>query len=499
MGFFYTGATFSNRRYTKAMSIITRCADGVCVCVLPMERNDYRPLALRHRALAFVSTLLIIAKVLTISVVALTPATAELSTITAARITELTNAERVSVGLNAMTTNGKLTNAAATKAQDMLDNDYFAHISPSGVTPWFWMSKEGYAYQVAGENLAIDFIEAEAVVAAWIASPSHKDNLLHTAYTETGIAVATGEFQGGTSTIVVHMFGLPTVSTNTQAPATATPTPIPAVVTTPAATATPTPTPVATATPAPVPTDTTAPRTPRIARGDSSGVVQSTVLLTITGEPDSIIHLLINNQERVLVNLPTSGKTTQLVDVSGVSDGLITVRAYATDAANNISATSAPLSVTKDSTPPLLATSGIYALLSPQSDNAQLALYVGDGDTQSVQVQYGEDQPVTFTAQQPVLLDPLVAATVVLNDHAGNASPTYLLSLAPNYQHEADTSFTRSPGRFSQGTRIATAAVFVIVLFLLSLAIIIRFSVQRPALITHASLVLLLAVILILW
>ena len=445
-----------------------------------MEGNDFRPWALRHRALAFVSTLLIIAKVLTISVVALTPATAELSTITAARITQLTNTERVNVGLNALTTNNKLSDAAAAKAQDMLDNDYFAHISPAGVTPWFWMSKEGYAYQVAGENLAIDFIEAEAVVAAWIASPSHKDNLLHTAYTETGIAVATGEFQGGTSTIVVHMFGLPTVGSSTPAPtaATPTPTPVPAVVTTPAATPTPTPVPVTTATPVPVPADTTAPRTPRIARGDGGAVVQSTVLLGISGEPGSVIHLLINNQERILVSLPASGETTQLVDVSGVNDGIITVRAYATDAANNISATSSPLSVTKDSTPPLLATSGIYALLSPQSDNPQLALYVGSGDTQSVQVQYGDDQPQTFTAERPVLLDPLVAATVVLNDHAGNASPSYILSLAPNYQHEADTSFTRPPGRFSQGTRIATAAVFVIVLFLLALAIIIRFSVQ---------------------
>jgi len=227
--------------------------------------------------------------------------------------------------------------------------------------------------------------------------------------------------------------------------------------------------------------------------------VQSTATVTVAGEPDAIIHLLINNQERLRVRLPASGELTQVLDVTAVPDGLFTLRAYATDAAKNTGETSDPIFLTKDSTPPLLSDSNIYGLLSPQSDSPQLALYVGSGETKSVEVQYANNQPETFTADQPVLLNPLVAATVILNDHAGNASPTYVLSLAPTYQHEADTSFTRSPRLLTRGTRIATAAVFFIVLILLSLAVLVRFSVQRPALITHASLVLLLAVVLTLW
>ena len=106
----------------------------------------------------------------------------------------------------------------------MLANQYFAHISPSGVTPWFWMKKSAYSYSVAGENLAIDFVDAEDVVTAWFNSPTHKANMLSKEYTETGVAVVSGSFQGGTSIIVVHMFGLPQNSAPAVAQATPTPT-----------------------------------------------------------------------------------------------------------------------------------------------------------------------------------------------------------------------------------------------------------------------------------
>src|SRR3989344_7522607 len=177
------------------------------VCFIPSPENNHWPLALRHHSLAYVSVLLILTKVATIVALALAPNTADLSTITQDRMVQLTNQARKEAGLPALSINSKLGQAAALKGQDMLASAYFAHISPSGVTPWFWMKKTGYEYTVAGENLAIDFGEAEDVVSAWLHSPSHKANLLNKEYTETGIAVVSGEFQGGTSTIVVHMFG----------------------------------------------------------------------------------------------------------------------------------------------------------------------------------------------------------------------------------------------------------------------------------------------------
>lgn len=179
------------------------------VCLIPHADNGHKPLVLRHKPLAAISILLIVSKILAIAILALTPTEAELSTITANRIIQLTNAERTKIGLGALTINPKLTEAAQLKAADMLKNQYFAHISPSGVTPWHWMEQADYTYEVAGENLAIDFSSAEDVVSAWLASPKHKENMLRPDYAETGVAVASGTFKGSTSIIVVHMFGKP--------------------------------------------------------------------------------------------------------------------------------------------------------------------------------------------------------------------------------------------------------------------------------------------------
>src|SRR5258708_5573544 len=155
------------------------------VCFIPHPTNNHHPLALRHRSLTAISILLIIAKILAISIIALTPSEATLSTITTNRIIQLTNIEREHQGLKALVTTSALTHAAELKAQDMLKNQYFAHISPTGVTPWHWMEQSGYTYEVAGENLAIDFTQAEDVVSAWLASPTHKANMLRPDYTET--------------------------------------------------------------------------------------------------------------------------------------------------------------------------------------------------------------------------------------------------------------------------------------------------------------------------
>lgn len=187
------------------------------VTFIPHHKNNHWPLALRHRTLAYTSSFLIVAKIIAICAVALTPNTAELSTITEASILQLTNNARTEAGLTPLVTSSALSQAAKLKGEDMLKHQYFAHISPSGITPWFWMKKTNYQYQIAGENLAIDFLDAEDVVAAWIASPTHKENMLHADYTETGMAVVSGNFQGGTSVIIVHMFGKPLVATPQEA------------------------------------------------------------------------------------------------------------------------------------------------------------------------------------------------------------------------------------------------------------------------------------------
>lgn len=243
------------------MSLVASYTRHLWLSVIPHPRNDHRPYTLRHGSLATMSALLITAKVLAVGIIALTPATADLSTITSARIVQLTNEERRKAGLHELKVSPQLTDSAQQKGNDMLKEDYFAHISPSGVTPWFWLKKVGYNYQVAGENLAVDFTEAEAVVAAWMASPSHRENMLLPEYTEIGIGVATGEFQGGTSTTVVQHFALPVGEVTPQTTGSTLaakvnpkplPTPVPAMpMSVPTVIPTPAPTPVPTPVPAP--------------------------------------------------------------------------------------------------------------------------------------------------------------------------------------------------------------------------------------------------------
>jgi len=90
-----------------------------------------------------------------------------------------TNDKRIENGLQPLTLNDQLNQAAAGKAADMFGNNYWAHISPSGKTPWDFILGANYQYVYAGENLAKDFQDSQGVVDAWMNSPSHKENLLN--------------------------------------------------------------------------------------------------------------------------------------------------------------------------------------------------------------------------------------------------------------------------------------------------------------------------------
>lgn len=120
-----------------------------------------------------------------------------------------TNAQRASVGLPPLKLNTALSNAAAGKARDMFANQYWAHTSPSGVEPWAFISDAGYSYLAAGENLARDFMHTSDMVAAWMASPTHKANIVNAKYEEIGVAVVNGTLDGIETTLVVQMFGKP--------------------------------------------------------------------------------------------------------------------------------------------------------------------------------------------------------------------------------------------------------------------------------------------------
>jgi len=116
------------------------------------------------------------------------------------------------LGDGRLAANPTLEEAAKMKAEDMAKNGYFAHTSPGGKTPWYWLDQAGYNFKYAGENLAVDFVGSEDVQNAWMASPLHKENILNPKFKEIGIATATGTYQGKEVIFVVEFFGTPAVS-----------------------------------------------------------------------------------------------------------------------------------------------------------------------------------------------------------------------------------------------------------------------------------------------
>lgn len=122
-------------------------------------------------------------------------------------LVNLTNAERANSRLNTLTVDSRLVTAAQAKAEDMIAKDYWSHYGPDGESPWQFILASGYEYIYAGENLAKDFASAAPIHNAWMASPSHRENLLNPNFSNIGIAAVTGEFQGKETTIVVQMFG----------------------------------------------------------------------------------------------------------------------------------------------------------------------------------------------------------------------------------------------------------------------------------------------------
>lgn len=123
------------------------------------------------------------------------------------RVVELTNKERAAGGVGELKIDPLLTKAALAKASDMMARDYWAHVAPDGRQPWSFITEMGYQYRFAGENLARDFSTAEDVVAGWMNSSSHRENLLSPKYQDIGIAVVQGNLGGVKTTLVVQFFG----------------------------------------------------------------------------------------------------------------------------------------------------------------------------------------------------------------------------------------------------------------------------------------------------
>ena len=110
-------------------------------------------------------------------------------------VIRLVNEQRVKNGLNPLTENWELSRVARYKSQDMVDNRYFSHTSPTYGSPFQMIRAFGISFRQAGENIAYGQRTPQAVVNAWMNSSGHRANILNASYTQIGVGyVAAGNY-----------------------------------------------------------------------------------------------------------------------------------------------------------------------------------------------------------------------------------------------------------------------------------------------------------------
>ncbi len=111
------------------------------------------------------------------------------------QVVALVNQQRAANGLQPLTLSATLSNAARAKSQDMHDQHYFAHESPTYGSPFDMLKSFGISYRSAGENIAMGYATPEAVMNGWMNSSGHRANILNASYTQIGVGyVADGNY-----------------------------------------------------------------------------------------------------------------------------------------------------------------------------------------------------------------------------------------------------------------------------------------------------------------
>ena len=105
-------------------------------------------------------------------------------------VIRLVNAERAKYGLSELKEDWQLSRVARYKSEDMRENKYFSHISPTYGSPFEMIKNFGIPYKSAGENIAKGQKTPAAVVNAWMNSSGHRKNILSTSFTHIGVGYA---------------------------------------------------------------------------------------------------------------------------------------------------------------------------------------------------------------------------------------------------------------------------------------------------------------------
>ena len=218
------------------------------------------------------------------------------SDLTTSNITSAINNERTQRNIPSLNYNDKLAAAAQSKATDMVVRKYFAHVDPDGHYIWDKIVADGYTpYTILGENLAIDFPDTAGLVAAWMDSPEHRQNILNASFVDQGMGVDFGNTDNGEfSSSIANTFGAQPV--HAAAPAQK-PAPKPAPTPKPV----PTPTPQPTPTPIPTPTPQPLSNKPSIVINNTDPIIYNNSIL-VSG--NTIARVLVEVQDLGQPNIP---------------------------------------------------------------------------------------------------------------------------------------------------------------------------------------------------
>lgn len=472
---------------------------------IPNHGNNHIPRVLRRKPLAIYSLILIAVKIMVILAVLIAPTPARLAAgVDASQLISLTNQERTSRGLNSLNTNPALTAAAKAKAQYMLDHDVFEHGDP-----WTFIRDAGYDYLYAGENIAMDFQTTAEVHQAWMASSSHRANILKTQYQDIGIAAVAGRFKDHDTIMVVQMFGSPKTPPPTTPPTpTPTATPTPTLTVTPAVTATPnvtSPTP----TPTPIPTpDRTPPAAPSITFPTPNSFVSEASVIKGTAESGSVVTLYDNNIP-LLETFSRDGTFTGQLS-GNLGDGKHTLTAVARDSAGNASRTAAPITFTVDTTAPVIDASQTTALIDLTNNQIDVRAAVTDPTLAKVSAGVG-DKITELNLIDGKYSGVLTNVTVDSNDpavyvEALDQAGHKQRQLITNYNFGGVSEGNQPTGGPLGATFLGGVAdwgqylIFAFIIFLivaLMIKIFVRIRIQHPPTIVHTLVVLLLASVLL--
>lgn len=187
---------------------------------VPHAGNNYRPKSLHPKRLLFHTISVLTVKALLFLLVFFYPVTAwmtpDVSAEEGRKIIALTNTLRKKLSLEVLKESQKLNQAAAKKVEDMLINQYFAHLSPQGRDLEYFLKLVSYNnYVTVGENLAMGYDNAAEAMSAWEESPTHYSNLIDPNFSEIGVALTGGSYLDTDTIFGAQYFGLPkTVAVN---------------------------------------------------------------------------------------------------------------------------------------------------------------------------------------------------------------------------------------------------------------------------------------------